>query len=309
MRQTFLLFVAASAAAVSVPETPARAAAIDDLARQEVRLATIGWRLTSGGARWCPERAPQPGWILGDPRRFDKRERAAAKLAYDARGDGPFVTGVAPGSPAERAGLARGTGIAAIDGQPIPTLGDGPTVRIDAVQVMLAAREPSAPLTVTDTGGRRYEVGASAGCASGFRIERSGKQAAANGKLVRVTLRLAASVAADDELAAVVAHELAHNILRHPAQLAAIRSTDLVRRTEIEADRLSVWLLADAGYDPRAAIRFWERHKKPLIRAATHPPRRERIAAIEAEIEAMAAARAADPAARPPLVAALAPLE
>ncbi|KTE38772.1 MULTISPECIES: M48 family metalloprotease [unclassified Sphingopyxis] len=290
---------------------PASAAAADPagIARQEARLATIGWRLTSGGARWCPEVTPQPGWILGDLRRFDKRQRAAAKLAYGTSGDGPFVAAMAPGSPADRAGLVRGTAIAAIDGQPVPTFGDGPTVRIDAVQVMLAAREPSAPLTVTDAGGRRYELGASAGCASGFRIERSGKQAAANGKLVRLALRLAASVVADDELAAVVAHELAHNVLRHPAQLAASRSTDLVRRTEIEADRLSVWLLADAGYDPRAAIRFWERHKKPLIRATTHPPRRERIAAIAAEIEAMTAARSADPAARPPLVAALAPLE
>ncbi len=290
---------------------PASAAAADpaEWARHEARLATIGWRLTSGGGRWCPEVAPQPGWILGDPRRFDKRERSAANLAYGASGEGPFIAAVAPGSPADRSGLVRGTTIAAIGGQAIPTLGDRPTVRIDAVQVMLAARDPAAPMTITDDGGRRYELGASPGCASGFRIERSGKQAAANGKLVRVTLRLASSVAADDELAAVAAHELAHNILRHPAQLAASRSTDLVRRTEIEADRLSVWLLADAGYDPRAAIRFWERHKKPLIRAATHPPRRERIAAIEAEIEAMTAARAADAAARPPLVAALVPLE
>ncbi|APZ99028.1 hypothetical protein BWQ93_11390 [Sphingopyxis sp. QXT-31] len=290
---------------------PASAAAADpaEIAHQEARLAAIGWRLTSGGARWCPELAPQPGWILGDARRFDTRERAAVQLAYGASGDGPFVAAVASGSPADRAALARGTAIAAIDGQPVPTLGDGPTMRIDAVQVMLAAREPAAALTVTDDGGRRYQIGASPGCASGFRVERSGKQAAANGKLVRVTLRLAASVAADDELAAVAAHELAHNILRHPQQLAASRSVDRVRATEIEADRLSVWLLADAGYDPRAAIRFWQRHKKPLIRAATHPPRRERIAAIEAEIAAMTSARAADPAARPPLVAALAPLE
>lgn len=309
MRQPFPLFVVALAAVALLTGTSARAAAIDDLAQQEARLATIGWRLTSGGARWCPEAAPQPGWILGDPRRFDKRERAAEKLAYGASSDGPFVAAVAPGSPAERAGLARGATIAAIDGQPVPTLGDEPTVRIDAVQVMLAAHAPSAPLSVADDNGRQYELGASPGCASGFRIERSGKQATANGKLVRLTLRLAASVVADDELAAVVAHELAHNILRHPAQLAANRSVEMIRQNEIEADRLSVWLLADAGYDPRAAIRFWERHKKPLIRAATHPPRRERIAAIAAEIDAMTAARTADPAARPPLVAALAPLE
>lgn len=303
-RQILLLL----AAAILSP-TSAAAADPAEMARQEARLAAIGWRLTSGGARWCAEVAPQPGWILGDPRRFDERERASARRVYGTGDKGPFVAAVAPGSPADRAGLVRGTMIAAINGQTIPTLGDGPTVRIDAVQVMLAARDPAAPLTVTDDGGRRYALAPSPGCASGFRVEDSGPQAAANGKLVRVTLRLAESVADDGELAAVVAHELAHNILRHPARLAANRSVDRVRATEIEADRLSVWLLVDAGYDPRAAIRFWERHEKPLIRAATHPPRAERIAAIEAEIMAMTRARAADPAARPPLVAAPGPLE
>ncbi|WP_260582134.1 M48 family metalloprotease [Sphingopyxis sp. PET50] len=174
---------------------------------------------------------------------------------------------------------------------------------------MLARLDPNATPTITDGSGRHYRLAAAPGCASSFRIERGGPQAAANGQLVRVTLRLASSIADDAEFAAVVAHELAHNILRHRERLAGGRAVGLVRATEIEADRLSVWLMADAGYDPRAAIRFWERHPKPLIRDASHPPRRERIAAIEAEIEAMGAARATDPRARPSLIAALPPLE
>ena len=295
-----LLFIAAVAGALSpLAGGAAKAADIADLARQEARLAVAGWRLTTGSVRWCPVAQPQPGWILGDPRRFDARERTTAQRIYGTHGEGPFIAAVAPGSPADRAGLARGTEIAAIEGQPIPTLGQEPTIRIDAAIVMLAALKPAAPVAVTDTANRNYRLDAAPGCASAFRIERGGVQAAANGKLVRIRLSLAQSITDDAELAAVVAHELAHNILRHPARLADDRSITRIRATELEADRLSVWLLADAGYDPFAAVRFWERHKRPLIRAPTHPPTSERIAAITGEIATMTAARAAEPAATP----------
>lgn len=309
MRWPFLLIVAVAGAAMPAVGGTAKAADIADLALQEARLATVAWRLTTGSARWCPVTQPQPGWILGDLRRFDAREQVAAQQVYGIQGNSPFVAAIAQGSPADRAGLVRGAGIAAIDGQPVPTLGDEPTIRIDAVVVMLSALASVAPVAVTDGGNRTYRLDPAPGCASAFRIEREGVQAAANGKLVRLRLGLAQSIADDAELAAVAAHEIAHNILRHPVRLAANRSIERVRQTEIEADRLSVWLLTDAGYDPRAAIRFWQRHKKPLIRAATHPPRRERIDAIETEIAAMTAARAVDPAARPALVVALPPLE
>ena len=35
-----------------------------------------------------------------------------------------------------------------------------------------------------------------------------------------------------------------------------------MRRTEREADRLMPWLLANAGYDPAAAARFWRQWGK-----------------------------------------------
>lgn len=290
-----------TAAAMLAPTGAAHGASSDTDARatQEARLAAIAYRLTTGSARWCPKTAPQPGWLLSDPRRFGDRDWAKAKAAYGASGDGPFIAALAPSSPAARAGLTRGMTIAAINGEPVPTLSTDATVRIDAIVVMLDRVDPAAALTVTDGAGAVRRLDPAPGCASSFRIESSGPQAAANGKLVRLTLRLALSIADDEEMAAVVAHELAHNILRHHDRLADGRPVDLVRQTELEADRLAVWLMADAGYDPAAAIRFWMRHKKPLVRAASHPPRKERIAAIEAEIAAMQAARAADPAARP----------
>ena len=282
---TILLLLAAPPAMAEADE--ARHA---ERARQEARVAEAAYRLTTAGARWCPRIVQQPGWMLDDPRRHDAEARAS---------DTPFVAAVAPRSPAARAGIAPGTGIAAIDGEAVPTLGDGATIRIDAVIAMLNAIDPAAAWTLTDSAGRTHRMDPAPGCASAFRIETGGAQAAANGQLVRLRLDLVRSVADDAELAAVAAHELAHNILRHRERLGNDRSARRVRQTELEADRLSVWLLADADYDPAAAIGFWNRHKRPLVRAASHPPRAERIAAIEAEIAAMQAARADDPAAAP----------
>lgn len=296
-----------------LPPAPARAdtgrtAYYASVAQQEARLAAIAYRLTTANAGWCPRIEQQAGWILGDLRRFRPRDHVAASDIYGA-GDGPFVVAVAPGSPAERAKLAPGTRIAAINGAALLPSGDGTTDRIDTIIARLSTLNPADAWTVTDAGGRLYRMAPAPGCASAFRIELEGAQAAANGLLVRLTRDLALSVADEDELAAVVAHELSHNILRHRDRLGSDRSAARIRPTELEADRLAVWLMAGAGYQPAAAVRFWTRHKRPLIRAASHPPRSERIAAIEGEIAAMNMARAADPAARPMWIDNLPPLE
>ncbi len=103
-------------------------------------------------------------------------------------------------------------------------------------------------------------------------------------------------VESDDELAAVIGHEIAHVLLRHANQrmsaevlrglggvAAAYGTRDMSdenralvlaaygigtqvgimlpysRAHEIQADRLGLLIAARAGYDPRAALRFWQR--------------------------------------------------
>jgi predicted Zn-dependent protease len=103
-----------------------------------------------------------------------------------------------------------------------------------------------------------------------------------------------------------MAHEFAHNILRHRDRLNAARASrgvlgvgrgvSSIRQTEIEADRLSVYLMERAGYDPGAAVRFWTRygpHPLNFLRSRDHPAWRERVRLMEVEIAKIRAARAA----------------
>jgi predicted Zn-dependent protease len=66
-----------------------------------------------------------------------------------------------------------------------------------------------------------------------------------------------------------------------------------VRRTEREADRLAVWLLANAGYDPEAAVQMTQllRPRGLFVMAApSHGSTSARVRDIAAEIAALRAA-------------------
>jgi Zn-dependent protease with chaperone function len=142
-------------------------------------------------------------------------------------------------------------------------------------------------------------------CASTFWVDaRSKRDAGANGEQVRVTSGLIDFLSEDDELAAVAAHEIAHNQLGHPALLDGLKKgrAKAVRATEIEADQLAVWLLANAGYDPRAAIRMWQRLGP---RQSRSPRLAERVTIIEREIAALNATEPIDGKRSPALLALL----
>ena len=320
----FVSLLAAGPAGAAAPADPSPYAA---LAALEARVAAIGFRLTTANAAWCPVQQPQFGWVWGDPRLYDADRRAEAIAVYGATDrDAPFLAALAPASPAAVAGLRVGAAVTGMQGSAVPEGADThPFARITAIETWLAALPPSAPLALDtgDTGA--FTLTPVAGCVSDFRVEADAKAGAvADGRMVLVNQGLAQFANDDDELAAAIAHELAHNILRHRARLDAAgidrglgkqfgRSARLFKQTEVEADRLSVWLLAGAGYAPAAAARFWtafgQRKGRPLFQAGTHPGWRDRVASLEAEAALIAAARAGGQPLHPPLIDAPPPLE
>lgn len=126
----------------------------------------------------------------------------------------------------------------------------------------------------------------------------------------------------DDELAAVMAHEIGHVIAQHarervsqevgyklglalfdgqgvltPAgrQLADIAfglgvGLPYSRKQESEADLIGLNLMARAGYNPRAALSLWQKMRqaedgaRPPAFLSTHPPTEQRLRDIEAAL-------------------------
>ena len=280
---------AASAAAAAPPD--------DFLAlrAKDARVARIGFELATANAAFCEDRMAATGLLLHDMEAYGEPAamRTALKLDTDIA-----IQAVVPGSPAERAGFAPDQSLASIDGVAIAdlprdakkrwfrleTLRQSIADRLAASGTILLARAGEAPVTLAGV----------PACRSRFEVGPLGKRAVANGDRVVIGDRFPGHDWPDELLAAVMAHELAHNVLGHREYLDTHgRSQQQVRLTEREADRLMPWLLANAGYAPAAATRFMQTwgpaHSGGLFRKRTHDgwdERAETIAAETARVEA-----------------------
>ncbi|SDE51456.1 M48 family metallopeptidase [Kordiimonas lacus] len=120
------------------------------------------------------------------------------------------------------------------------------------------------------------------------------------GGKIAIYRKMVDSFTSDEELAAVIGHEIAHAVLRHGAEqmsraqmqnllivgagvavgastedqetaqmavgLASLATAGFVqlphsRKMELEADHIGAIYMAKAGYDPRASVRLWQRMK------------------------------------------------
>jgi len=285
----------------------------------DARVATIGHRLAVASLDWCRDRQWLPGIALHDLSQYGAAERPAAIRAFGLDG-GPAILALAAAGPAERDGLAVDDVVVELEGAPPPRAEPGPTGSFAGMERILAALDAAfadgtARIGVRRRGAaREVTMRAARGCATHFQLAPGRSlNAYADGRYVQLTSAIVDYVADDSELAAVLAHEFAHNVLRHRARLDAAgvargffgnfgRNARLIRETEEEADRLSVWLLDRAGFDPAAAIRFWSRFGRRglnIIGSPTHGGWRGRVARFETEIAAIRAARAAGASVRP----------
>jgi hypothetical protein len=269
----------------------------------DARLATIAQRLVTANAPICPERVPAPGMVLHAVDQYEPAYRAGAHAAFGF--EAPVaVEWVVPGSAAALAGVRANDALVAVAGKRLEASEAAETTarHRDAAQALIEAQPATAPLVLTllrDGRERRVTIAPSPGCRSRFELVLGpGLTADADGLVIHIGVRFFA-LYPDDQVAAIVAHELAHDILRHRARLDAAkvergvlgevgRSQRLIRRTEDEADLLSIHLLRNAGYDPQIAIRFW-RDEAPKIdggifRSRTHAGGRSRAAAMAAEL-------------------------
>lgn len=279
----------------------AEAAMLEALRAQDLRVATVAYRLVTAGLPLCGGRGPQAGLVLHDAAQYGAGLRAAA-VRHFGFGDGPSLSVVVPDGPAARAGLLADDALIAINGVKLGLDAASRRAIYDGVAQATAAlgaaiEKGSAVLTVRRAG-RIFDVvlEPAIACRSEVQLIPSSRMnAEADGRYVQVTTAIVDYVASDDELAVVIGHELAHNILGHRARLDAAgvgtglfarfgKQAARIRETEIEADRLGLQLMAHAGYEIAAAPTFWRRfgkeHGPGLFADATHPGWRKREAIL-----------------------------
>jgi hypothetical protein len=282
--------------ALATPVAAGAAGAPGTIEEADLRLLAIAERIQVANAPLCDRRSPALGAVLQSQDQFSPG------------GDPGFEAPVAfaallPSSPLAQAGLAPGAGLIAIDGRAIVRqsgLEDMPLR--DSAHAMLA--EYSAGpllLTVVHAGGQRVvRLQAASQCRALVEVlVGDGRAARSDGRVIQIGLDLMRR-ASEAEIAAIFAHELAHSVLRHRDRLSRAGARKglaaefghdrrLNAEAEIEADRLSVHLLANAGYNPQVAPALWRgalgrQLDAGLFRSRIYASPEERASALQREI-------------------------
>lgn len=304
------------------------------LRASDIRVLSVGTRLAIANAPFCRTTENSIGMTLHHIGQYPDADAARATFGF-AR-EFAVLALVAEG-PAAQAGVRADDAVVALNGAdltPSPTdlagIDQLPAYRpIAWADARIRSALDAGSITLTLMRDGRTLDAAIAGipaCRSRFELRPSGDYgASADGDIVGITSAMLGFMVDDDELAAILAHEMAHNLLQHRKRLNAAgiqrgllqqlgRNARLTLATEIEADRLSVWLMANAGYDPGGAIRFWTRYGKQrgkgIFSAPTHYRWKKRVGLFEEEMARLTAATKGPRGWFPPLLAEpLEPLE
>lgn len=306
-----LLLPAVTSAAPSEEEITA----YRQLVEQDLRLATIGYRLASATAPFCRNKGTNAGWVIHDIAQYPQKEIARAAFGFEQPVE---ISAVVPGGPADKAGLKAGDGFLVIRNVKIPEIATKNETynRVAEVKELAEQSWSARNLSIMELQGANgpfettfYPEDV---CASDFQIDvKNGVDGGADGKMVSISLGLMRFAPDDAELAAAVAHEMAHNLLNHRQKLDALkkakkRKNSDIKATEREADRLSVWLMANAGYDPKSALIFWERLGRKyglgIFEDGTHDRWKTRVKSMQAEIDLMAKTEKQNGLLPPPLL-------
>ena len=290
----------------STPSAEPRAplpAALVAFRAQDARVLWLGYRLATSNVDFCEDVTASAGMLLHDMASYGEGDKLRDLLRLE--GD-VGVQALVPDGPAMRAGLRVDDTVTAIGDlriADIPMAGARPWARIEAVRAeterVLAETGTISVAVLRDGVPMSFDIVGAPACRSRFEIG-EGSSAVADGHRVVIGPDFAGIDYPDPLLAAVLAHEFAHNVLKHRAWHEANggRKRASVRLTEREADRLMPWLLVNAGFDPAAASRFMHRwgprHGGWIFRDRSHDGWDERAEFIEAEFAPIVASRAAD---------------
>ncbi|AMP13480.1 peptidase M48 family protein [Collimonas pratensis] len=236
------------------------------------------------------------------------------------------ITGVLAGSGAAKVGLQRGDLLVAIQDKPVPVGADAERQTALMLGPLVNGRN-NIKVTVARNGGNQtMNVPLTRACAFGIELGNTDNVISyADGRRVLVSAGMMKFTQNDDELALVIAKEMAHNSLTHASRqrntatmtgvidnLIRLRpdTTSLSGAAGVKpypqqldgaADKLSLYMVARAGYKVDNAAAFWQRlatqYPATVLNGYTaiHPATDYRISAIQqavADIQAKQASGA-----------------
>lgn len=241
---------------------------LETLTGTDRRVGLVFERLIVANVALCSATAPMAGWILHAASPYSRTLRPLAEIHYGLRGDLPGILAVAPGSPAVEAGLAPGDLITGVNGAALPDGGASQEARhagfaqnLERLARGLAVGHMEITV-VRDHTDLDLMIEPRNACDYAVQVDPSALlNAKADGRRVYITTGMAGEATSDDELAMILSHELAHNILRHDQNASALMLLPWRGAVaERDADRLGLYLVARAGFSVDAAVEFWRRY-------------------------------------------------
>ena len=269
--------------ALEVERESQEESAFAEMERLHKRLWTVAYPVLSENAELCPKTRPDIGAVTYSLKTFPKDMRAAAARELGAR-ETPSIRRIIQGGEAEKAGLRIGDAFLDANGKPIGASSKAMRAMLKDGRAKIAVKRGDKTFDVTLT---PKEI-----CDYGVKLSmRSTINAYASGKTLILTSGMMNFTQSDDELALIVAHELAHNTMGHIRKIVGNMilsgfATRYTRPFESEADYVGLYYLARAGYSPDKTQGFWQRMAligpRSVGRAKTHPTYPDRYLRLEA---------------------------
>lgn len=268
-----------------VPAAPSpQQAMLRDIVSQQDRLYRVAAPLLVNNTELCKGNARNLlGFTAKNRYSFSDELSEAAQQLY-GMDDRLQVMGVLNGSGAARAGIRIGDKLDMVEGKPVPP-GPGAERQAATMLAPLITRNASAKLTMLRNGQPvQVTVPFTRACAYSIELGNADNVNAYNdGRRVLITRGMMNFAASDNELAYVLAKEMAHNSLNHArvqrttatagaiidnlvrirpdmASMAGLSGMKPMPQTmDAASDTLALYMLARAGYNIDQAPRFWER--------------------------------------------------
>jgi beta-barrel assembly-enhancing protease len=281
-----------------------RLAAISAL---DQRIVGVFHRLITDNLDLCPDKGFTAGWSLHAANQYVGPLRDIL-IVEGLEGDLPAVSATATDGAAEAAGLTRGDVILSVEGvalTPGTSAGhadyEGVEANLAVIDARLATGRPTKLVVRRDGTAREVTIRPTASCAYDVHLDVSDElNARADGESVFISSALALFTTSDDELAVILGHEMAHNVLEHRETLdreAPARrvfgnlavAPGRLAEAERAADRVGLYLMARAGFDVAVAPPFWRRFGEANWRVRWaqwgYPSARERAEQLQGVVD------------------------